>query len=136
MENTAQTCEQQKTLLAAYAAEAGKDKAAPAWLEPQTWELYADRMLRASLYRSFSDEELLSILRHTAEELGRLPSKKEVFCVYREFLIWRFTNWPRALVAAGLKPPKKERRARNLLRMEQKAEAEHLARRTGKRKTT
>lgn len=66
-----------------------------------------------ALYSSFSDEELLAILKATAEQLGRNPNKKDVFCVYRVFLIRRFGNWPRALVAAGLKRPREQRREEN-----------------------
>ena len=64
-------------------------------------------------------EELLAVLRETAARLGRNPSKKEVFCVYRVFLIQRFGNWPRALTAAGLKRPREQRRADNRRRNEE-----------------
>ena len=57
---------------------------------------YMGKQTRGELYAAFSDEELLSILREAAGRLGRNPSKKEVFCVYRIFLIERFGNWPKA----------------------------------------
>lgn len=76
-----------------------------AWLEPERWSQYVGREGRA-VYQSFSDQELLDILRRAAEELGHLPSQKEVFCVHRDYIRRRFKNWPTALRAAGLRPPK------------------------------
>lgn len=61
------------------------------------------------LYDSFTDEVLLDILRQAAAELERAPSQKEIFCVYRSYIRRRFTNWPTALRAAGLKPPKEKK---------------------------
>ena len=94
------------------AEETGKTEHA-GWVEPSQWIMYMGKRARGELYEAFSNEELLSILRETAERLGHNPSKKEVFCVYRVFLIERFGNWPKALVAAGLKRPRKERREAN-----------------------
>ena len=105
-----------KQALSRAAAEtAGKPESA-AWLEPEQWMTYMGKQTRGELYAAFSDEELLSILREAAGRLGRNPSKKEVFCVYRIFLIERFGNWPKALVAAGLKKPRRERREANRFR--------------------
>jgi hypothetical protein len=59
------------------------------------------------LYNSFTDDELLNILHSSASELGRPPTQKEAFCVYRSYIRRRFANWPMALRAAGLKAPKK-----------------------------
>ena len=75
------------------------------WIDPMLWSQYMGKTGRR-LYQSFSDEELLDILRTAAQELGHLPSQKEVFCVYRSYIRRRFTNWPTALRAAGLKAPK------------------------------
>ena len=94
------------------AEESGKTEDA-GWMEPSQWIMFMGKQARGELYAAFSNEELLSILRETAERLGHNPSKKEVFCVYRVFLIERFGNWPKALVAAGLKRPRKERREAN-----------------------
>lgn len=94
------------------AEESGKTEDA-GWMEPSQWIMFMGKQARRELYAAFSNEELLSILRETAERLGHNPSKKEVFCVYRVFLIERFGNWPKALVAAGLKRPRKERREAN-----------------------
>ncbi len=61
----------------------------------------------AALYASFTDEELLGMLRTAAAELGHVPSQKEIFCVYRAYIRRRFRNWPGALRAAGLKAPRR-----------------------------
>lgn len=55
-----------------------------------------------SLYESFSDRELLDVLRTRAKELGHSPSQKEVFWAYRAYIKRRFGKWPYALKAAGL----------------------------------
>ncbi len=68
-------------------------------------ELYGKRNAQGAVRRVSRRGKLLAVLRETAARLGRNPSKKEVFCVYRVFLIQRFGNWPRALTAAGLKRP-------------------------------
>ncbi len=78
------------------------------WIDPHLWSLYMGKAGRL-LYASFSDEELLDILRFAANELGHVPSQKEIFCVYRSYIRRRFTNWPTALRAAGLKAPKVKR---------------------------
>lgn len=104
---------QLKRALALDAKKAAGDMAGIAWLEPGQWRDYMGEKARGELYDAFSDGELLAILKETAERLGRNPSKKEVFCVYRVFLIERFGNWPKALVAAGLKRPRRERREAN-----------------------
>jgi disulfide oxidoreductase YuzD len=79
------------------------------WVDPLLWSQYMGKAGRM-LYTSFSDEELLDILRHAADKLGHAPSQKEIFCVYRAYIRRRFNNWPMALRAAGLKAPKKKRR--------------------------
>lgn len=94
-----------KQALALDAANAAGDRESTAWLEPEQWKNYMGKETRKALYGAFPDEELLAVLRETAAQLGRNPSKKEVFCVYRVFLIQRFGNWPRQLSAAGLKRP-------------------------------
>lgn len=97
----------------ALAEAAARPAGTAAWLEPDRWKEYMGKEVREKLYAAFSDGELLEILRDAARRLGRNPSKKEVFCVYRVFLIERFGNWPRALVAAGLKQPRRQRREAN-----------------------
>lgn len=104
---------QLKRALARDAEKTAGDMAGIAWLEPGQWRDYMGKKARGELYDAFSDGELLAILKEAAERLGRNPSKKEVFCVYRVFLIERFGNWPKALVAAGLKRPRRERREAN-----------------------
>lgn len=54
------------------------------------------------LYESFTDEELLDVLRKRAKELGHSPSQKETHRVYRSYLKVRFEKWPYALQKAGL----------------------------------
>ncbi|WP_130862913.1 homing endonuclease associated repeat-containing protein [Bacilliculturomica massiliensis] len=54
------------------------------------------------LYGSFSNEELLDLLRARTGELGHVPAQKEVFWVYRNYLRLRFDKWPYALKKAGL----------------------------------
>lgn len=61
------------------------------------------------LYWKMSDEEILNLLYERAAELGRNPTQKEVFPAYHIFIRKRFKNWPTALRAAGLKPPKEKR---------------------------
>lgn len=56
----------------------------------------------AQLYASFSDNELLELLRGSAQRLGHSPSQGEVHWILRAYLKARFKNWPRALRAAGL----------------------------------
>ena len=73
---------------------------------------------------SLSDDELLGILRETAAEIGHNPSKKDVFCVYRVFILRRFEKWPWALVAAGLKEPKQK--PQRISRQNGKNQAGHI----------
>jgi hypothetical protein len=77
------------------------------WIDPLLWKQYAGVDGR-HLYNSYTDEELLDFLREAAARLGRAPTQKEVFCVYRSYIRRRFTNWPAALRAAGLKAPKRK----------------------------
>jgi len=62
-----------------------------------------------SLYRLYSDEDLLEILKLHGEDLGHAPRKQDMFVVHRLFIKQRFGPWPTALRLAGLKPPKKEK---------------------------
>ena len=67
--------------------------------------------LGRAVYASYSDEELLDILRDTAQRIGRAPTQNEVFSLYRIYLkarfgTWpgaRFGTWPGALRAAGMR---------------------------------
>ena len=91
---------------ARYAAELGDPDCRQEWLVPQRWSQYMGASGQR-LYNSFTDDELLDILRSSASELGRPPTQKDIFCVYRSYIRRRFGNWPTALRAAGLKAPKK-----------------------------
>lgn len=55
-----------------------------------------------ALYNSFSDKELLELLRVRTNELGHVPAQKEVFWAYRGYIRMRFNKWPYALKKAGL----------------------------------
>lgn len=70
-------------------------------------EAYKMLLLDAGLGRavcaSYSDQELLDVLRDSAECLGRAPTQNEVFFLYRCYLKARFGNWPSALRAAGMR---------------------------------
>lgn len=79
------------------------------WVDQMLWSQYTGKGSEP-LYESFTDDELLNILRDAAAELGRLPSQKEIFCVYRAYIRRRFKNWPTALRAAGLKTSKPKAR--------------------------
>lgn len=57
----------------------------------------------------FSDDEIISMLTERKNALGKIPSQKEIFPVYRYFIRKRFRNWPTALRAAGLKAPKEKK---------------------------
>jgi len=77
------------------------------WLDPHKWSQYVGPDGKM-LYLSFSDEELLDIIRSEALVLGRIPAQREVFCVYRDYIRRRFGNWIKALRAAGLREPKQK----------------------------
>ena len=77
------------------------------WIAPETWSKYTGPSGR-QLYRSFSDDDLLDMIREEAAVLGRVPAQREVFCVYRDYILRRFGNWIKALQAAGLREPKKK----------------------------
>lgn len=108
-----------KQALAMDAAVAAEFPSTMAWLEPEEWKEYMGAGIRSPLYRSFTDRELTAVLTEAADRLGHVPNKKEVFCVYRVFLIQRFGNWPKALIAAGLKLPKADRRRLMRARMKE-----------------
>ncbi len=81
----------------------------PEWVDPMLWKQYCGHKIGNILYSHYSNQELLGKLREAAERLGKPPGKKDVFCVYRVFILRRFEKWPWALVAARLKRPRKER---------------------------
>ena len=79
------------------------------WVDPQKWSQYTGPEGK-KLYQSFSDQELLDIIRREAVVLGHVPAQREVFCVYRDYIRRRFGNWIKALWAAGLREPKTKKR--------------------------
>jgi len=78
------------------------------WINPCLWQQYMGEA-GGRLCDSFTDEELLDILRKAAAEQGRAHAQKEVFCVCKSYIRRRFTNWPTALRAAGLKATKEKK---------------------------
>ncbi len=86
-----------------------KESGREAWIDLQLWGQYVGKEGRA-LYESFTDEELLDMLRSETAKLGRFPSQHEIFCVYRMYIRKRFRNWPTALRRAGLKKPRTKHR--------------------------
>lgn len=54
------------------------------------------------IYNSFSNDELIEILRKKAANLNHSPAQKEVLWVVREYIKKRFDKWPYALAEAGL----------------------------------
>ena len=87
---------------ARYAAELGDPDCRQEWLVPQRWSQYMGASGRR-LYNSFTDDELLDILR-APHRSGRPHAER--FCVYRSYIRRRFGNWPPGFRAAGLKAPK------------------------------
>ncbi|HML38801.1 MAG TPA: hypothetical protein PKA19_15500 [Bacillota bacterium] len=65
-------------------------------------DLVPDKPLGRRIYESFSDEELLAILKEAAGRLGYAPAQSDIFCFYRTYIKHRFVTWPAALKAAGL----------------------------------
>ena len=109
------SAEQLRSLREQLQRDAEKAKAEPEddlrtdWLDPARWSKYMGEA-GCALYKSFSDEELLNIIRRENETLGHVPAQKEVFCVYRDYIRRRFGNWVKALESAGLREPKVKKR--------------------------
>lgn len=90
---------------AAWAEEERLDCCLAEWTDIRLWQEYTGPKGKA-LYSSYTDQELLEIIRSLAERLGRTPYQCEIFCVYRHYIRQRFGNWPKAMEAAGLRTPK------------------------------
>lgn len=97
-----------KRVLRETAEKTACDKTSPKWKSSKEWPLYSSGNAARQLYKSFSDQELIEILCETAESVARMPTKTDVFCVYRLYIQRRFGNWPNALIAAGLKKRRKQ----------------------------
>ena len=77
-----------------------------------------DRQM-AEIYEKMSDEEIMALIRKTAEELGRMPIKTDFDGVF--YLKRRFGPWPRLLECAGVKPvPENRQRKIEARRRKQK----------------
>ncbi|HWQ80454.1 MAG TPA: hypothetical protein VN381_16620 [Anaerovoracaceae bacterium] len=61
-----------------------------------------DKSIGRQLYQSFTDEELIAILKEAFDRLGHAPVQDDIFCFYRTYIKHRFVTWPAALKAAGL----------------------------------
>ena len=59
--------------------------------------------LGMAVYSSYSNGDLLDVLRDTASRMGRAPTQGEIFFLYRTYLKARFGTWPAALRAAGMR---------------------------------
>lgn len=71
--------------------------------ESLIWQNYALNTPRGKqIYASFTDEELLNVLREEAKKLGHSPAQKEIFWPLRIYIKIRFKKWPYALTKAGL----------------------------------
>lgn len=70
-----------------------------------------DAILGRDVCNSYSEEDLIAILRKRTEQLGHAPSQAEVFLFYRTYIKHRFGTWPAALRAAGLSRAQTEIRA-------------------------
>ena len=53
------------------------------------------------VYNSYSDDELLSVLRTAGEKYQRVPRKSDVHCFYVSYLKLRFGDWNTALEKSG-----------------------------------
>lgn len=71
-------------------------------LTRQWRDLVPDKPLGRRLYESYTNSELIEILRGAYERLGRTPVQKDMFCFYRTYIKHRFVTWSEALRAAGL----------------------------------
>lgn len=71
--------------------------------ETNIWKYFSTSTFYGKqVYKSYSDEELVDILRERAKKLNHSPAQKEVFWIYREYIKLRFKKWPYALKTAGL----------------------------------
>jgi len=67
------------------------------------WRAFVpDKPLGRQVYESYSDEELIAVLKAAYERLGRAPVQSDIFCFYRTYIKHRFGTWTAALKAAGL----------------------------------
>ncbi len=67
------------------------------------WTFFSLRSKQGKLiYQTFTDGEILSVLKRAAQVLDHSPSQKEILWVFREYVKMRFKKWPYALEQAGL----------------------------------
>ncbi len=86
------------------AATAGGEREANDRCSAQDWHRFSLKYAGGkAIYESYTDEELLAILRQAAQRLGYSPAQKDIFCVLRSYIKHRFQKWPYALHKAGLR---------------------------------
>jgi len=61
-----------------------------------------DKTVGQKLCESYTDEELIAILKEAFDRLGRAPVQSDIFCFYRTYIKHRFVTWTAALKTAGL----------------------------------
>lgn len=85
---------------------AGDIEAAKEGKDDKNSQVYKNFSLHTNVgklvYKSFSNEELIALLKIVADEIGHSPSQGEVLWVLRDYLKLRFKKWPYALNEAGL----------------------------------
>jgi hypothetical protein len=82
--------------------EGGSRREAERRLISQWRDFVPDKATGRQLYESFTDEELIAVLKEAFGRLGRAPVQSDIFCFYRTYIKHRFVTWPAALKAAGL----------------------------------
>ena len=94
-----------------------------------TWNNFDPRTPRGrQIYNTYTDDELLTVVRRTAGRLGRPPGSTEVYCIYVRYLRYRFGTWPEIIKASGLveKPEADSGRVSALLTDAGETELRHL----------
>lgn len=75
----------------------------PGRCEREVWSRFSpDSVQGKQIYESFSDEELLKLLRERYEQTGRIPKRSETCYVHWQYIKRRFGSWTQALQKAGL----------------------------------
>ena len=100
---TLQEAEQYRNMIQKWARQAPQEQTDSGEKERSYPAFTLSSGLGRAVYASYSDEELLDILRGTALQIERAPTQRDVFSLYRIYLKARFGTWPAALKAAGMR---------------------------------